>query len=136
MEAVEKILTLKPCAEWSPQAAGWLARAVDTLLDLEDLRAQFKNGAALFEIQSEGECIGAFLLRVEDSVHGSVGVVVAASGDLRGVSLLSTVLPEIEKLFLGCKYLRVHSSRAGMASRLLKHGYKPLEVVYGKTLHA
>lgn len=137
MENLKEIkLTLKPCKSWASRAGQWLAADVDTRLSSDDIRSQMRDGAALFTIQKGPQCVGAFLLRVDDSASGPVGVVVAGAGIVAGVSLMQLVMPKIESLFVGCNSVRIHSSRAGMARKLTRHGYAPIEIVYEKKLNA
>lgn len=136
MENQQVEITITPCIAWLDVAAAWLAGAVDTAEDLRALRLQFESGASLFGVWIGGACCGAFLLRIDSSMAGPVGVVVAAGGNYPGISLLGAIMPQIEKLFIGCKSLRVHSSRPGIAKPLLGLGFKPSEIVYQKELSA
>ena len=76
--------------EWGDDAAHWLGRALASAT-LQDLHKQWLHGAKLYRIMHEGECVGAYLLRVDSTARGQQGVIVAAAAELRGVDMIQTV---------------------------------------------
>lgn len=120
-------------APWCDRAAATLAPAVRSV---ENIAAQVKTErAALFWVHADGAELGAFVLRVDTPPSGAEGVVVAAAGELRGVDLTAFLLPTIEAMFKGCKRVRVHTRRQGMAAKLARLGFGIQEAVYTKELH-
>lgn len=128
MEA-QKGLIVERAGEWSPEAERLLSLACVHATPGE-LKGQFEAGAALFFARCDGEVVGAYLLRVD----GSEGVIIAAAGDGRGIDLVGTLLPVMERQFLNCATVRIHTSRAGMVRRLTEAGYEPREIVLAKVL--
>lgn len=92
--------------------------------------AQVIAGGTLCVAAHAGHDVAAFLLRQD----GPEIVVVAAVGALPGVSLLDAILPHIEAT-TSAKWIRIHSSRRGMARQLARHGYTMAEVVYRKEIN-
>lgn len=126
-------LTIAP-AEWSASAAMWLSLAVQHAT-VADLRAQVDCGAAsLFEVESAGRMVGAFVLRVDQCAGRHEGVIVAAAGNLRGVDFTAAILPHVESLFSGVAVIRIHTARCGMAAKLAAAGYVPRELVFSKVM--
>lgn len=130
MEAQEIRLNVAP-ADWSGVFAELLAPAFVVAGALEAVACQVESGkASLFAVEVGGEVVGAFVLRVE----GTEGVIVAAAGRLDGVDLAPTILPHAETLFRGCRSVRVHTARPGMAKLLTRQGYAAQEIVLRKEL--
>jgi hypothetical protein len=116
--------------DWSTAAAEMLRPAVahDPLCVVDDL-----SGLPLFVARCDGVPVLAYLLRVDETQHGSEGVIVAAAGNLPGVDLTGRVLPFIEGQ-LDCDWLRIHTARAGLGRKLQKQGYAVRETVYAKKI--
>ncbi|HZX32659.1 MAG TPA: hypothetical protein VFF03_15000 [Rhodocyclaceae bacterium] len=119
-------------AAWSETLAAALAPAIPDGHP-DDLRLQVESGAAaLFRVESGGEEIGGYILRVDQTSQGREGVIVAAGGHLDGVSLVDLLLPHMEAQFAGVRAVRIHTSRPGMAKKLAAHGYRLQEIVLRK----
>lgn len=86
--------------------------------------------ASLFIARLSGVAVLAYVL----SVEGKEGVVLVAAGNVPGVDLTAIVLPEIEKKFIGCESVRIHTARPGLAKKLAKQGYGAKEIVLVKKL--
>lgn len=127
-------LTIEP-GPWTDEAALWLEQARGAAT-LADLKAQAENGAGLFYVRHEGVTVGAFLLRVDQTASGPEGVIVAAAAALKGVDMVESCMPTIERKFLGCKFLRYHTGRPALARKLARRGFVPAEIVSIKTLGA
>lgn len=122
-------------AEWSDAAERLVPLALQHA-SVEEIRHQVESGLArLYHVEEAGEVRAVFVLRVDHDVDGSEGVVVAAAGGRRGVDLTRALLPHIEALFVGCRAVRIHTARPGMARKLAAMGYVPREVVFGKKIH-
>lgn len=120
---------------WGPEAAEWLERAKGAA-SLADLHAQALAGASVFLIRHEGQTVGAFLLRIDQTDGGPEGVIVAAAASLHGVDMTATCLPAIEQKFKGCKTVRYHTGHPALARKMIRHGYMPAEIVSIKKLRA
>lgn len=117
-------------AAWSAHAAGVLSEVGNA----DDYKAQVKRGAKLFRV-SEGENeIGFYLLRVDKNPSGAEGVLVAAVGRDKNNDLTEVILPVIERQFFGCKSIRIHTQRPGLAKKLSRAGYGAAEMVLRKPL--
>lgn len=90
------------------------------LQSVDDLLA----GADLFEIVHGGRVVLRYALRVDDLPRGREGVIVAAVGDMPGVSLCNAFLPVIEEQLAGVAAVRAETTRKGMAAKLMHHGYE------------
>lgn len=132
MDQNQKSLTIVP-ALWSKAAASALSEAVP-FASSDDLKAQVKAGASLFAVFCDAQPVGFYLLRVDQTESGAEGVLVAASGDLAGVDLTATLVPVIEKQFTGCRSMRIHTARPGLARKLARMGYRAGEIILRKTL--
>lgn len=128
----QKELTIK-VAPWSPEAAAALALALP-FADVAELQTQVEHGAVLYAVEHAGAAVAWYVLRVELGPDSDEGVIVAAAGDLPGVDLTAAVVPVIEKQFIGCKTLRFHTARPGMARKMARLGYAAGEIVLRKTL--
>jgi hypothetical protein len=115
---------------WSDEAAEMLRPAVanDPLCVVDDL-----SGLPLFIGRHNGKPVLAYLLRVDETPHGSEGVIVAAAGSMPGVDLTGRVLPYIESQ-LDCDWLRIHTARAGLGRKLQQQEYAYRETVWAKKL--
>lgn len=132
MEAQE--IRLVPC-QWSDEIAEHLQRAC-IYATRADLKAQADRGAQCYAIEHAGEVIGAYMLRVDQPMQGPEGVIVAASGHIENVELLETVYPAIEAQFAraGCKTMRIHTARPGIARMMGARGFNMAEIVLSKVL--
>lgn len=118
---------------WCDEAAAMLAQAI-TCGSVESLRVQLEAGATLFRVESDGgETLAYYLLRVDRMPDGDEGVLVAAAGRA-DFDLTATLLPHIERQFVGCATIRVHTSRRGVARKLAWQGYRDGEIVLRKAL--
>lgn len=120
--------------DWSDDAARVLARAVPFAAVADLMRQIDEAGARLFEVIAESGRVGFYLLRVDRTANGAEGVIVAAAGGLGGVDLVELILPAIEKQFIGCGVVRIHTARPGLAKKLSRVGYTSGEIVLRKTL--
>jgi hypothetical protein len=126
-------LTLKT-ASWDLAAQNALAAAVPNCSVL-DLKAQIDDdGAQLFTVSNDQKIVAYYVLRIDQLIEHSEGVIIAAAGMCEGVDLTAEVLPVIEKQFIGCKYIRIHTARPGLVKKLTNSGYNPLEFVMIKWL--
>lgn len=122
--------------EWNEETAQLVALAVQHA-SLADIERQVTGGRAkLFIVSSEaGAMLGAFVLRVDELARGSEGVIVAAAGSGRDIDLTASVLPVVEKMFINCVSVRLHTARTGLARKLMRHyGYVTREVVLVKDI--
>lgn len=125
-------VTLKPVS-WSDKAALILAPSVP-YASVEDLRGQVEAGAVLFEVSRQGEVIGFYILRVDCTASGAEGVLVAAAARDE-MDLTANLLPHIERQFEGCRAIRIHTARPGLAKKLAtRAGYDAAEIVLRKVL--
>lgn len=128
--APEKVLIIAPAA-WGEMLAAMLAACFTAPGALATVGAQVEDGRALaFTVDYCGEIVAAFVLRVE----GAEGVIVAAAGRLDGVDLIPALLPHIEDRFTGCRAIRFHTERPGLARLMAAAGYVGQEVVMRKEL--
>lgn len=134
MAAHPEKLTIAP-ASWGPDVAAWLDRARGAA-SLADLEAQAGEGGRVFAIMADGETVGAFLLRVDQTADGPEGVIVAAAAELAGIDMVASCLPGIEALFVDVRAIRYHTARPALARRLAGLGYAPAELVCRKTIEA
>lgn len=101
---------------------------------LADIKAQTDAGAGLYVVQDEdAETLAAFVLRIDDFAEHSEGVIVAAGG-AADVDLTSTILPVIETLFSGVKFIRMHTARPGLAKKAAAQGYQVREIILSKAV--
>ena len=127
-------LSLVP-GEWGDDAAHWLGRALASAT-LQDLHKQWLHGAKLYRIMHEGECVGAYLLRVDSTARGQQGVIVAAAAELRGVDMIQTCMPAIEASFCGVSSIRFHTAKPAVARKMARMGYGPQELICVKEIAA
>ena len=120
-------------ATWSEAAQVALTDAAP-YLGGEGLLDEYRRGARLFEVVHLGRAVAYYLLRVDHVFDGPEGVIMAAAGGLQGVDLTASVLPAIEKQFVGCVAVRIHTARAGLAKKLAAQGYGAGEIVLRKKL--
>lgn len=127
-------LTIEP-GPWTDEAAQWLdqAKGAATLVDLHQ---QATAGASLFYVRHNGDTVGAFLLRIDQTASGPEGVIVAAAAKLDGVDMIESCMPAIESKFVGCRLVRYHTGRPAIARKMARRGYVPCEIVSIKTLGA
>lgn len=119
-------------APWSQTMAELLAPCVTNAAALVAIGRQVVNEVATGFLVSAGDRpVAAFVLRVD----GDEGVIVAGAGRLNGVKLLETLMPGIEARFHGCRSIRFHTARPGMAKVMAKMGYRGAEVVMQKDLN-
>lgn len=98
---------------------------------MRDIKHSVCTGkATLFVARLSGVAVLAYVL----SVEGTEGVVLVAAGNVPGMDLTAIVLPEIEKKFIGCATVRIHTARAGLAKKLAKQGYAAKQIVLVKKL--
>jgi hypothetical protein len=119
---------------WTDEAAHWLAQAKGAAT-MADLIAQAKQGG-LFYVRHQGQTVGAFLLRIDQTASGPEGVIVAAAAKLAGVDMIESCMPTIEGKFSGCKFLRYHTGSPALARKMARRGFVPAEIVSIKTLGA
>lgn len=137
MEACQEV-TIRPAIGWNESHARFLAPAIscDPGATVETLkRLVKKRQAQLFEVLAGSYVVACYVLQIEQRDNGAEGVIVAAGGKLQGVSLLRTVLPHIERQFIGCRWLRVETARKGILRELGKYGFQPKQVLMLKELN-
>lgn len=128
MGAREKTLIVSP-ADWSEVFADLLAPAFTTTDALVAVGAQVVRGeASLFAIDDGGGIVGAFVLRTD----GEEGVIVAAAGELDGMSIADAMIGHVEQRFTGVKAIRFHTAVPALARRMTRHGYQFQELVMRK----
>jgi hypothetical protein len=83
-----------------------------------------------------GKRVGTVLHKVDVEPYGRCFVIVAAVGAHREVDLTATVLPSIEDMARarGCKGVRFHTQRRGLAVKAGASGYDAPEYVLRKRL--
>jgi hypothetical protein len=117
---------------WTDCHRAFIATALATAT-LADIEFQTENGAQLFEVQDDaGQIVAAFVLRVDLLACRTVGVVVAAGGNLPGVDLTAAIMPYIERLFIGIDAITVHTARPGLVRKLAPQGFRPVEIILEK----
>lgn len=120
-------------ANWNPVTEAFIASALSTA-SIDDMKAQVCQGAQLFKVVDQYvNTVAAFVLRVDHLVHESQGVVVAAGGRA-DIDLTKHVLPAIERMFVGCQRIRIHTERVGLVKKLAGQGYGGAEFVLMKEL--
>lgn len=135
MAEITKELTIRPI-DWRAAAEEMLAQAMrsDTLAGVEALEMMVRAGeASLFGVFSGPRLCGAYVLRIEQKPNGNEGVIVAAAGRLNGFRLVD-LLPHVERQFIGCRAVRIHTARPGMMKALKRAGYSPHEIIFSKGL--
>jgi len=121
-------------ADWNPQTERLITLALSGNSTLSDIKAQVTGGAKLFKVWNVYmETVAAFVLRVDRVGNGYQGVIVAAGGRA-GCDLTATLLPAIEKMFIGCQSVRIHTERVGLVKKLARQGYSGAEIVLFKEL--
>jgi hypothetical protein len=103
---------------------------------LADIALQVGCGVAkVFRVRDGEQVVMAFVLRVDHLAKGSEGVIVAAGGACDGVDLTATMIPTIERMFVNCKSMRVHTARPGLVKLLVnRFGCQLSEMVLTKGL--
>lgn len=125
-------LTVEP-AEWSADIAAHLA-AAESVESLDDLRVQVESGQArAFVVRSDGDEVGAYVLRVDETATGADGVVLSGAGSA-GIDLTAVLFPFIERQFEGVDGIRVPTRRAGLVRKLRGMGYETAAIVMRKGL--
>lgn len=120
---------------WSEVAETYLRQAVNRY-QVEDLRALHFEGASLFVVTENGVTCGAYMLRFDQAFEGLEGVIVAAAGNVNGMSLTDALLPYIQAQMIsrGCFRARVHTNRPGLVKVLNAKGWATGEFVLYKRL--
>lgn len=113
---------------WGADVEPWLAQALATST-MQDLKKQHQDGAVLFRVLSEGQTVGAFLLRIDDEPTGKQGVIVAAAAALGGVDMVHTVVPIIESRFVGIASIRFHTQSRALVRKMQALGYAQQEFI-------
>lgn len=122
--------------QWSEDAHSLIEWAFPNLsqADAETMRgikhSVCTGKSTLFIARLSGVAVLAYVLTVE----GTEGVVTVAAGNVPGVDLTAVVLPEIEKKFIGCESIRIHTARPGLAKKLAKQGYAARQIILVKKL--
>lgn len=118
---------------WCAEAEEMLAGAL-TWGGIAPVAQQVQSGVAtLFQVRALAGTLAYYVLRVDQVAGGDEGVLVVAAGRA-GFDLTATLLPAIERQFIGCKAIRVHTSRRGVAKKLAAQGYADGEIVLRKAL--
>lgn len=123
----EVALTIAP-AEWCDEASQCFRRP--GVIDyFEEVAAAVAHGAALFRVSSGDDLVGYYVLTID----GGEGLLLAASGAADGIDLTAMILPQIERQFVGCKTMRIHTRRPGLAAKLARLGWEG-EMLFRKVL--
>lgn len=122
--------------KWNAQAAIWLMPTMNEDQDytINDLAYDVQSGVCtLIHVEQGGEQIANMVLRKDDAEM----VVVALGGHLKKASLSKVLTPYVENIARqnGCKSMRVHFTKQGIARLAQSAGWKPSEIVYRKTVH-
>lgn len=134
MEKVQALVIAKE--DWTEEARSLMGWAFPYLSnsdqrELKRIESMVNDGSAtLFMARMSGVAVLAYVL----SIEGSEGIVQVAAGNLPGVDLTGLLMPEIEKKFVGCASVRIHTARPGLAKKLAKQGYSAKEIVLVKKL--
>lgn len=119
--------------QWCDEAEALLKQAAHNCSVL-DLKMQYDYGAQLFKLSANGELVGYYLLRIDHLSEWSEAVFVAGAGNHPTLDVTTAAVLVVEKQIHGCRFLRIHTARAGLAKKIAKVGYKPLEMVLMKEL--
>lgn len=120
--------------EWNEEAARLLSRAIHNC-DIDDLRIQVENGAALFKLSVGDELAGYYILRIDNLTHWDEAVYVAGAGASTLYDLPKLSIALAQQQVHGCKFLRIHTARAGVVKKMLQMGFKAQEFVLMKELN-
>lgn len=120
--------------EWCDEAENMLSRAVHNC-SIEDLQQQVEYGASLFKLSVNDELIGYYIIRIDHLKYWSEAVYVAGSGDHKEHNLTEISVLMVEKQVSNCRFLRIHTERAGMVKKLVNLGFKPQEFIMQKELN-
>ncbi len=119
---------------WNDEAAEMLKSAAHNC-SIEDLEDQVSYGASLFRLTLDDELLGYYILRVDHLKYWSEAVFVAGAGKTADFDLPKLSVLLAEKQTQNCKYLRIHTARAGVVKKLTQLGYKPQEFIMMKELN-
>lgn len=135
-------LSLHPC-QWNGDTAEFFALAFEHNTDpnfcIDDLENDAVCGRVqIVEVRAEENPVGAVALRLDRDREGRAAemVILAAGGRLAGVNLIASVMPSLELIAAACgaQFVRLHSSRPGMARAVRSLGFFEAERVYRKGL--
>ncbi len=127
-------VTIAP-GSWGDASAYWIEQALDADA-VPSVRAQVDAGiASLFSVRVDGEDVGAFVCRIDRFPTHAEGVIMAGAACMPGIDIIATIVPEIEKKFIGCAAVRYHTGRVSLAKRMAKLGYVPDEIICRKSLN-
>lgn len=128
------ILTIAP-GSWCDEAAWWVSQAVRPAY-LPAIRAQVESGlASLFFGKVDGQICGCFIVRIDKFPMHAEGVIMVAAGELPGIDLIATCLPDIEAKFKGCKAVRYHTESPAVARKMARWGYIADEIICRKEIN-
>lgn len=128
MESTQKELTIQP-ATWGPEVEDCIAGKVPHV-PVDVAREVVEGGGALFQVKAEsGALVGYYILTIE----GEEGVLYLGVGNEPGFDLTGAIVPVVETQFPGCKAIRIHTRRPGLARKLTAMGYEP-ELVLRKRI--
>lgn len=119
---------------WNDEAEDLLKRASHNC-DVLDLKNQVEQGASLFELSVDDVLIGYYILRVDHLANWSEAVFVAGAGSHPTIDVTTAAVLLVEKQVIGCKFLRIHTSRPGIVKKIVKLGYQPQEFIMMKELN-
>lgn len=118
-------------SNWDEKAAMILMEATkdDPFIRLDDIAVLVQEGVyGLFNVYTaEAEHIASFVIRFDKSPLCEELVIVLAAGQSpAGQSLYELITPYVTQLAAknGCKYLRGHTTRRGVAKLMENAGYK------------
>lgn len=119
--------------EWCEEAEIMLSQAAHNC-SIQDLKNQVECGATLFKLTLNDELIGYYILRIDNLNQWSEAVFVAGAGNHQDFDVTTTAVLIAETQVLNCKYLRIHTARAGLAKLISKIGFDVEEIVMRKEL--
>lgn len=120
---------------WSKDADSWLSSAIRFPF-MDGLREQVEQGiATLFYMTVNNETCGAFVLRIDKCGQINEGVICAASASHNGIDMMASIVPAIEKMFIGCHAIRFHTNTPAVARKMARFGYAADEIISRKIIN-
>lgn len=116
-------MILRP-TDWTDDAArALIERAMDHDTSAGMLRPEQTGGVPFRIEEDDGRLIGAYVLDVNHWPGGREGVVAYAGAVPGRRDLVAELLPTIERQFLDCKAVTIHTRRRGLVRKLERQGY-------------
>lgn len=121
--------------KWTDTVEAHLSKMRNINVSLGWFKSEIEAGRAhALLVEVKGEPVGCFVYRIEEAETGFELAILAAGGAAKGVNLVKTVLPQVEKLAAakGCKSVRFHTARGGLEIQAAELGYSMTEIVMRK----